>query len=149
MGSHFSLASALVHQLEPDSCAADKAESSYFALSSGHCSAIRILLWSTQRHTEGGGGRNALPSLFSLILGSERALESKRERRRTRQIESDLSPVNEPSYGAVSALVHLHWLLRSTSYRKKIKDYWEAYIKNPTAFSACERAGTEMESGAT
>lgn len=44
MGSHFSLASALVHQLEPDSCAADKAESFNSALSSEYCSAIRILL---------------------------------------------------------------------------------------------------------
>ncbi len=123
MGSHYSLASALIHQLEPDSCAADKAEISNSALSSGHCSAIRILLWSTQRHREGGETLS-----FFLSFQGESALESRRERRRTKQRVRNLSTVSEPSYRAAAALVppftpslDSHCQLLT----EKLQDYWK------------------------
>lgn len=138
MGRHFSLASALVHQLELDSCAGDKAESFNSALSSEYCSAIRILLWSTQRHREGGETH----SFFSHSRERESTLESRRERRRTRQRESDLSLVNERFYGAVSALMppftpslDSHHQLLTENY----KDNWKVCRKNPEAFVVWER----------
>ncbi len=120
MGSHYSLASALVHQLEPDSCAADKAESSNSALSSGHCSAIRILLWSTQRHRE--GGRNAL--FFPLIPGRERAWKQKRakenEAERPQSLDSERAFLQSCRCTGTPPL-HLPWTLVANFLQKNCR----------------------------